>query len=533
MHEVGSDKQLFIDHRFIESSRQVKLTVNPPVKREGAVLRGDRPWDEFGLGWYSIVDDGGTYRMWYYGADRDPRPTIIAGEKGPLGHLTGYAAPAGTPRESLPEQGRYRLCYAVSNDGLEWEKPELGLVEFDGSKRNNIVHEEFKLAYVFLDPHGPPEERFKLIHWTGPGIAVATSADGLHWDRPSHRVSALAADTQKMAWWEPRLNRYVVYLRVIVEEENRPMFPFVDPVESDPPVVAPKLLRPRRAVGRVEVDDLLAPWPEEEIRTVLAADEHDPPDSDIYTHGLYRYPYAADAFFMFPMTYQHFGEGETTVANDGLNDSQFCASRDGVHWMRYDRRPYLARGTAGEPDCGGTHTSEFHFRDGDHLYQYYGAGPWTHGGFRALTLEQRQDRANWGRGFINVARQRLDGFVSADAGYTGGWLTTPPVLFSGRELTLNIDVAAMGEARVEIQGEDGRPVSGFSSGECDRVMVNDVAHVVRWNGNADVGSLAGGPVRLRFDMRSARLFAFQFVQVPSISCNSSAGPGSPRPIFAT
>ena len=356
----------------------------------------------------------------------------------------------------------------------------------------------------------PPGERFKLIHWTGPGIAVATSADGLHWDRPLHRVSMLAADTQKMAWWEPRLNRYVVYLRVMVEEENRPVFPFVDPVESDPPVVAPKLLRPRRAVGRVEVDDLLAPWPEAEIRTVLAADEHDPPDSDIYTHGLYRYPYAADAFFMFPMTYQHHREGETTVANDGLNDSQFCASRDGVHWMRYDRRPYLARGTAGEPDCGQTHTSEFHFRDGDHLYQYYGAGPWTHGGFRALTLDQRRDRANWGRGFINVARQRLDGFVSADADYTGGWLTTPPVLYSGRELTLNIDVAAMGEARVEIQGEDGRPVPGFSSGECDRVMVNDVAHIVRWNGNADVGSLAGRPVRLRFDMRSARLFAFQF-----------------------
>ena len=510
MHEIGSDKQLFIDHRFIDASEQVSLVVNPPVKREGAVLRADRPWDRFALGWYSIVDDDGTYKMWYYGAERDPRPTRIAGETAALGHLTGYVVPAGTPRERLSAQGRFRLCYAESHDGLEWEKPELGRIEFDGSKRNNIVHEGFKLAYVFLDPHGPESERFKLIHWTGPGIAVTTSADGLSWDRPSRQVSMLAADTQKMAWWEPRLNRYVVYLRVMVEEDNTPMFPFVDPIDSDPPVVAPKLLRPRRAVGRVEVDDLLSPWPEEEIRTVFAADEHDPADSDIYTHGLYRYPYAADAYFMFPMTYQHFREGESPVRNDGLNDSHFCASRDGIHWMRYDRRPYLPRGVAGDPDCGQTHTSEFHFRDGNHLYQYYGAGPWTHGGFRRLDLEQRSDPANWGRSFYNVARQRLDGFVSADADYTGGWLITPPIVFSGRELTLNVDVAAMGEARVEIQGADGRPLPGFSAGECDRVMVNDVAHTVSWNGKRDVHGLAGRPVRLKVAMRAAKLFAFQF-----------------------
>ena len=178
--------------------------------------------------------------------------------------------------------------------------------------------------------------------------------------------------------------------------------------------------------------------------------------------------------------------------------------------MRYDRRPYLPRGVAGDPDFWQTHTSEFHFRDGNHLYQYYGAGPWTHGGFRRLDLAQRSDPANQGRGFINVARQRLDGFVSADADYTGGWLTTPPVVFSGGELTLNVDVAAMGEARVEIQGADGRPLPGFSAGECDRVMVNDVAHTVSWNGNRDVHGLAGRPVRLKIAMRAAKLFAFQF-----------------------
>ena len=30
-------------------------------------------------------------------------------------------------------------CYAESKDGIHWKKPELGLVEFNGSKANNIV----------------------------------------------------------------------------------------------------------------------------------------------------------------------------------------------------------------------------------------------------------------------------------------------------------------------------------------------------------------------------------------------------------
>ena len=275
-------------------------------------------------------------------------------------------------------------------------------------------------------------------------------------------------------------------------------------------MVAPKLMRPGRAVGRVEVDDLLAPWPEEDMRTVFTTDEDDPPDSDIYTHGLYRYPYAADAYFMFPMTYQHFRGGETTVRNDGLNDSQLCASRDGIHWMRYDRKPYVPRGLTGEPDGGLTHTSEYHIRKGDYLYQYYNGSPWTHGGHRRLSDQERQARANWGRGFYGLVIQRLDGFVSADAVYTGGWLVTPPIVFQGDHLELNIDVAAMGEAMVEIQDEQGQPMPGFTLDECDRVLFNDVAYTVKWKGNSDVSALAGQPVRLRIAMRSAKLYAFQF-----------------------
>ncbi len=489
---VGGDKQLFIDHRFIERSEQVTLRVNPPRKDTVDRFPRDKPWEAFTTGWYSIDWDpeARRYKKWYAACDGDQ-----------------WAG------------GSWRLCYAESPDGLSWEKPDLGLVEYGGSRDNNILIDGEKLTYTFHDPHacgphGRPEERFKMIRGYPDKTKVATSPDGIHWDLPDRHVSDLPPgwDTAKQAWWDERIGRYVVYLRVQIEQENELPYPFADPIDSDPPVIAPTLARPIRAIGRLETDDLTAPWPDDEIRTVLCADQDDPPGCDIYHAGVYPYPYAADAYFMFPLTYHHFTEAESPVVrNDGVNDCQFCASRDGIHWMRYDRRPYIGRGIQGEFDGGGIHGSPYLIRRGAELYQHYGGEPWTHGQYRRLSDQERRDRANWARGRSCVAVQRLDGFVSADAAYEGGALLTPPLTFDGDRLELNIDVAAMGEARVELQDREGRPIDGFGAGDCDRLMCNDVARHVRWRGSDDVGALRGRPVRLLVRMRSAKLYAFQFV----------------------
>ncbi|MFH1922054.1 MAG: hypothetical protein ABIP48_19485 [Planctomycetota bacterium] len=481
--QIGNAKQLFIDHRFIESSENVQLVVNPPVKRPGAILKSDKPWDAFRLIFFSVAEDGGVYKMWYQAYDND--------------QWGG---------------GRSRMCYATSKDGLDWEKPNLGLVEYQGSKENNILLEDKKLAFVFVDLHGKPDQRYKMVYRGPQGTLAGTSADGLHWNLPPEHVSHLppAWDTQKQAWWDDRVNKYVVYLRVPVEGTNALHFPFVSPIESDPPVVAPKLYRPGRALGRVEMDDITKPWPDDQVQTVMTADELDPPDSDIYHHNVYPYPYAADAYFMFPFTYQHFRPSENRPPNDGVNDAQFAASRDGLHWIRYDRKPYIARGLPGEPDCGIVAATPFCIRKGSYLYQYYSGWPWTHGGFRMLSNEERQDKSSWGRQHYGVVVQRLDGFVSADAPYTGGWLVTPPIVFNGDHLELNINVAAMGAAQVEIQDEQGRPVPGFALDDCDRILFNDVAYTVKWKGESDLSALAGRPVRLKIVMRSAKLYAFQF-----------------------
>ena len=483
--KVGSQKQLFIDHKFIESSENVSLVVNPPVKRPEPILRSDKPWDAFRLIFFSVAEDDGLVKMWYQAFDGD--------------QWGG---------------GTSRLCYAISKDGLHWEKPNLGLVEYNGSKDNNILLAQRMFnAFVFIDPHGEPERRYKMLFSPGAVMRAGVSADGIHWTLLGEDLTAqegIGYDVQPTAFWDPVLKKYAVYPRVSIRGDSTPHFPFPAPIASDPPVVAPKLMRPGRAIGRIEVDDFLAPWPMEKMQTVLAADEIDPPGSDLYLPYACRYPYAADAYFMFPETYQHFRGDESDVGNDGVNDTQFAASRDGVHWMRYDRKVYLGCGLPGEPDFGAAQPTAYHVRRGNYLYYYYWGWPWTHGGFRRLSTDQRHSKANWGRQLYAVAIQRLDGFVSADAPYAGGWLATPPIVFEGNRLELNVNVAAMGVARVEIQDADGKPLPGFSLDDCNRILFNDVAHTVRWGGKSDVSSLAGKPVRLRIQMRSAKLYAFQF-----------------------
>ncbi|HEB32362.1 MAG TPA: hypothetical protein ENI15_16065, partial [Spirochaetes bacterium] len=62
---IGSGKQLFIDFSLVESHTNVKLIMNPPVKR-GVVMKADKPWENVRIGSYGeVIDVDGLYRMWY------------------------------------------------------------------------------------------------------------------------------------------------------------------------------------------------------------------------------------------------------------------------------------------------------------------------------------------------------------------------------------------------------------------------------------------------------------------------------------
>jgi len=453
---IGSGKQLFFDDKFIAESKGVRIVMNPPAKA-GQVVFADRPWEDFRLtSYFTVVQDGDVIRMYYSCFSKDQWHTPKAWE------LYAY------------------LCYAESKDGVRWTKPELGIIEFDGSKKNNIILRSVVDGTVFIDPKAAPERRYKLLHTVGPhagGLRVSYSADGIHFITPKP-VSPWCPDSQQVAFWDGRLGKYTAFLR--------------------------KNTKRGRSVGRVEMANIEAPWPGE-LWTVFEADDQDPRDVDFYNNACVKYPWADDAYFMFPSAYHHF---PPQMGNDGLLDISAAASRDGVHWVRPDRGPYLALGEADEWDAQLMMMGPGLVRMGNHIYQYYNGVDLSHGGTRRMSDD---DRAKWRRwSQVGRAVQRLDGFYSADADYAGGRLVTPPVVFAGSRLALNVNTSSAGHARVGLIGADGKPLPGFSAADCDLILTNNVAHTVTWKGKSDVSKLAGKPIRLRFEMRSTKLYAFQF-----------------------
>lgn len=476
--DVGDRKQLFIDERFIAAREGVALAMNPAQKL-GIALDSERePWELGTGGYFRVFEDGGKFKM-YYGAFTK------------AGHS---------------------LCYAESADGLRWEKPRLGLVEIEGNRDNNLIYPDNAIdATVMVDPRDAPERRYKAFRSrvtsdpAAAGVYASYSADGLHFTEAG-RVLPMWPETSLIADWDPRIRKYVVFTRT-----------FVRNVEN------------QRRVARIEADDLLKPWPyrptepllsppaPENIPEVLAADAADDPFCDFYTNGAHIYREAEDVYLMFPSPFRHFAPSRQPwfrfePGNDyGLIETQMAVSRDGIRWSRPDRRPYFPMGMEDEWDRWLTIMGVGMVRRGNYLHQYYWATGRMHD---SGILRPEYERHTPRKGAIGVLRQRVDGFMSADFAYQGGSLTTPPLVFDGTHLRLNIDTGAMGTAFVEIRDAEGRPFPGFARGDCEEIGGNFLETPVRWKGKADLSSLRGRPVVLHIAARGAKLYAFQFRSGP-------------------
>ena len=501
-------KQLFIDDRFFAERRDIELTVNPPVKA-GQILSPETPWEKRGIGYATVLQDSDTYRMWY----------------------SSYVGLYDKQTRSTP----FNLCYATSEDGIHWKRGRVNLFDWHGHKQNNVVMPG-TTASVMRDPQAPPEHRYKSLGliwsndlWSesgsglaGPasGLQLLTSPDGIRWKRLTKTVSPFFHDSLNHLIYDERVGKYVAYLRLSSQNAPRdsPMWfddkvMFVDKgrklYEAD---ASGKVgyFDPGRAVGRIELDDpMRVPWPYREIKTksekpfiyrqheaydvVMACDENDPPHTDVQMAPVIKYPYAQDVYLALWTSYRHWGYSPNakklefpggTKKNDGIQDVQLAVSRDGIHWARPDRRPYISLGRVGGPESSLQWPVLGLLRRGDELYQYYGGAARTHG-----------ESANLPQGGLFRLVQRLDGFISADAGPRGGTFTTPPMVFSGKRLEFNLNASALGYLSVEIQDEEGKTIPGYSLAEALPIDRNRLAAPARWSSRKSVGELAGTPIR--------------------------------------
>ena len=105
---------------------------------------------------------------------------------------------------------------------------------------------------------------------------------------------------------------------------------------------------------------------------------------------------------------------------------------------------------------------------------------------------------------------RADGLVALAADEKGGEVVTRPIQFTGSKLLLNYRAAPKGSVRVELQDAEGNPIKNFTAADSQSHNGDARDAIAAWNGGSHLASLADNPLRLRFVLNDAELFAFRF-----------------------
>ena len=447
--DVGSERQLFLDEFWFDSQQGIRLTRHRPQPREVS-LTCVEPWEGKELHYSSVIRDRGLYRMWYRVAEKEPPFPVWT-------------------------------CYAESRDGITWERRNLGVFSRKGSTRNNIIGDpkDFTNVSVIVDPNQQPgsSSRYKMISRVG-GISGFISADGIRWQpvrtNPLLPPEKGPFDSHNILVWDDERRRFVIYLRGV------------------DPSVEGSFKGGRRAIRRTESIDFLH-WSEPEL--VLVPDERDPKDLHFYTNAAVKYFRAARAFLMFPMVLYPGRRHHDDAPHDGLSDVQFASSRDGIHWDRLFRQPFLS---------ADLDRDNWVDRNPIMGHGVVPTGPGEISMYYSELLRSERTR-------IRRCTLRTDGFVSVQGPYSGfGEFTSRPIRFRGRHLELNYSTSGGGSLRVELQDQDGDPLEGLSLEDCPPLVGDKIDGAVMWKGGRDLSRHAGKPVRLRVRIRDAHLYAFRF-----------------------
>ncbi|MBS0631992.1 MAG: hypothetical protein JSS11_08775 [Verrucomicrobia bacterium] len=467
--EIGSRLEPMVDEFLVDRRDGVELRLQTPHS-EGIVFTFDQPWEGGTSGYTTVFKDGDRYRMYYRGS----------------ADLTYSIKATVTPDEkAVPTHSQF-ACYAESTDGIHWTRPKLGLFEFNGSKDNNIVWVE-RGSHNFSpfkddNPAAPADQRYKAVASSNndndkrkPILIAFVSADGVHWRklRDEPIITDGAFDSLNRVFWDAPRQEYVAIYR-----------DFIHGV---------------RSIKFAHSKDFVTWTPGE------WADFGDAPEENLYTNAAAPYARAPQLFFALPRRFLPWKTyfPEMAASSPGTSDVVFMSSRDGVRWHRFEEA-FLRPG--------------LHERNWAHRANTPAAGLLSTGPEEISFYVERDYTFPTNR--LERFTVRPDGFVAMHAGYPGGEFTTKPLIFTGSSLVLNYSTSASGSIRIEIQDAAGHPLPGFSLEESPLIFGDKIAEAVDWRhaqGRTDhspLKHLAGKPVRLRFVMRDADLFALQFKTEP-------------------
>lgn len=482
--DVG--RQLFVDDFLIEHTTLKRRYHRPKYHQGNPILKPDKPWE--------CEDAARAAAPFSDGVFFDPTDKLFK-----MWYMGGYIA---------------STCLAVSSDGINWEKPS-----FDVRAGTNEVlsHRDVDAASggrhrdsstVWLDQEDPdPQRRYKMFvttpipqRWS---LALRCSADGIHWSEPV-AASATKIGDRTTVHYNPFRRKWVFGLRI-----GRPGVGRSRAYSEHSDAIAGTKQIAKGAVLWLCADRLDPHHPDPKYSNI---------DPQLYNHDAVGYESLMLGLFSIWQ-----GPPNSECAKLKIqkrNEVLVGFSRDGFHWHRPDRRRFLTvNQTKGAWNWGNVQSvGGCCLIVRDKLY-FYVSG-------RALG-----DRFWDGNCHTGLATMRRDGFASMDAGDLPAILVTRPVTFKGKHLFVNVD-APKGALLAEVLDLDGEAVQPFTLENCNLVTADTTLEQVTWKGAVGLSTLAGKPVRFRFQLNNGSLYSFWVspdASGASYGYVAAGGPGLPHP----
>ena len=448
-------RQLFLDDYLIDEMHAIRRQVHSADKHPAnPIVHGDHPWLDGRAYLYGAVErhpESKKLRMWYQSYYRINDKVPVVGV----------------------------MCLAESTNGLDWKYPRVGLIaDARGSTDNNIIistltHSGFDECITpTRDLHtNDPSKRYRSLYWADGqghrGTYAAWSADGVRWHASRKPISTKMGDAGS--------TMYDIYKR-------RWVF-FARPIDN----------QLSRAISFSQDFETWTP-----MKVIFQADKSK----------------REDFYNMQGLCYEGLYLGFVTIMWEESGryalEPHLAMSRDGKNWQwvgRYDA--FIPHGPRGSWEEFNTQMGTGEpIRQDDKLYFYYSGRTYPHRPYYArsnpeiVPKQVVESDVN-----IGLATLRVDGFVSLEDHFGGGTIESKPFIFDGDTLRVNV-ASPHGALRVEVLDHGGDPVPGFRRDDCLPIDADRVDATVRWQDNASIEALAGKPIRLKFYLQKARLFAF-------------------------
>lgn len=442
---IDLGRQLFVDDFLIEQTTLKRTFHLPAYHPQCPVFKAERPW-EFHRNRnvpFAAPFSGG---VWH-----DPQDELLK-----MWYMAGSGVFFG---------------YATSTDGLHWERPKLNVARF-GDNVLNIQPVQRDSSTVWLDPdETDPARRFKMVYYRA-GLITRFSSDGIQWSDPvvTHRTG----DRTTM-FYNPFRKVWVYSVRSGRRGVGRCRY------YGETRDLSAKTFESTADLSRWACADSL-----DRVKSIEYVDER----PDLY--NLDATPYESLMLGLFSI-HAKVADG----ARPKINYVTLGYSRDGFHWHRPDRRPFL---DVSEEKDSWNHGNVQSVGGGclvmgDKLY-FYCSG-----------RNSRKEKDDGSGGSTGLAILRRDGFASMDAERKPGTLTTRPVTFQGKHLFVNANCPE-GSLRVEVLDEQGRPIAPYLIDNSISLRTDKTIAPVHWKGAVDLSPLAGKTVRFRFHLEDGHLFSF-------------------------